>query len=52
MLLTYWPLFTWLCSSTLGSTESVTVEPHLVHCGTNFINMQISIYVDCYDFYI
>ena len=36
MLLTYWPLFTWPCSSTSGSTESVTGEPHLVHSGTNF----------------
>jgi hypothetical protein len=36
MLLTYRPLFTWPCSSTSGSTKSVTGEPHLAHSGTNF----------------
>jgi hypothetical protein len=35
-LLIYLPLFTWPCSSTSGSTKSVTGEPHLVHSGTIF----------------
>jgi hypothetical protein len=35
--LMYLPVFIFPCCSISDSIESVTDEPHLIHCGNNFI---------------